>query len=387
MKLKLAYPPISPTLSFWLDVVRGASALIVLLGHARERLFGTYSLEKSGMPEILIKVFYVLFGMGTQAVMCFFLISGLLIAPRFFTFKDINSIHLTEYFISRGTRIYAVAAPALILSMIFAYSSIRQFGGFETVLSERCEPTLTDLAKNLAFLSKAFYPVICSNDPYWSIHNEVFYYILFPLLIIGIKTFNSIIGKLFFISFIVIILFLITFDSFDYHNTLLLFPIWILGGLTMVLPTPRGGPWLWGVLSILSIIIPNLLPFKNTWLIEAYLIAVCLSLFLRSVMDSDFAPNLILKRIVMWLANISFSLYLTHIFLINYIRQFGISMLDLSFPFDVFSAFSISFYILVILISISFAHIFYLIFERNTSKFRSFVQRIFFDLGLRRRFF
>ena len=59
---------------FWLDVVRGLSAIAVCAGHLRSVMFVDYSNLQT--PSLLQKVFYGLTGLGHQAVMVFFVLSG-----------------------------------------------------------------------------------------------------------------------------------------------------------------------------------------------------------------------------------------------------------------------------------------------------------------------
>lgn len=377
-RLNFKFLPISPTLSFWLDIVRGLAAVVVLLGHVRERFFGKYSPEISGVPDIFIKIFYVLFGMGTQAVMCFFALSGLLIAPKFLKGRVIDGPYIADYALARLTRLYVVAIPALIISMAVAKLSMAQFGGFSTVFGGQCNPNIKDLAINLTFLSKAFYPVICSNAPFWSIHNEAFYYALFPALVLLLSPSRPVWRVIAAVFLVASVVGLIAFDPVDIHNTLLLFPIWILGGMTLALPRPKGGSWVWALLTIVAVIAPNLMPFESTWLIEDYVLALCLCFFLRSVADSTFMPPKWLVRIARWLADISFSLYLSHIFLIDYVRSYLEFGYGFSFPFRRFDWDTLGLFIVVCGLCILWAQLFFITIERHTPAFRSRLQRMLF---------
>lgn len=377
MRLKLDFAPITPALSFWLDVVRGLAALVVLVGHVRERFFGNYGADFTGAPDVVTKVFFVLFGMGTQAVMCFFVMSGLLIAPKFLKGSEVTAPVLREYTIARLTRLFVVAVPALLLSMFVAHLATVNFGGFPTVLSDQCRPTAKDLVINLALLSKAFYPVICSNAPFWSIHNEAFYYALWPAMIIAVSSANVssriAAGALLAVATVSLVI----WDPADIHNTLLLFPVWILGGLTLAFPRPQGGPWLWGLLAMLAVIVPNLLPYDSTYLIEDYVLAAMLVLFLRSVAGSTFSPPGWLKGSAKWLADISFSLYLSHIFLVDFVRgylQFGEGM---AFPLREFNSFSVALYVGTTLGCLVLAQMFYWAFEKHTPTVRKRVSAYF----------
>src|SRR3546814_18560441 len=106
MQYKLKFAPLSEPLSFWLDFVRGSAAVLVLLDHSRAQLFGSYDRSFAGSDHVLTKVFFVLFGMGTPAVMCFFVMSGLLIAPTLLSVKNLDGFFWIDFALQRMPRIW-----------------------------------------------------------------------------------------------------------------------------------------------------------------------------------------------------------------------------------------------------------------------------------------
>jgi len=363
---------ITPTLSFWLDVVRGLAAMVVLVGHARAQLFGSYFRGFGGVPDVVAKVFFVLFGMGTQAVICFFVMSGVLIAPRFLDPARYTPRYLRDYAIARVVRLWVVAIPALVLSAIVANLAMWYFGASTWALGNQCAPEAKDLLVNLAFLHKAFFPTICSNAAYWSIHNEFFYYMLWPALAIALMGGHSRLRLASVVFLIVVVGALAANDPLDYHSTLVLFPVWLCGGLCLAMPRPRGSAWLWGTLSLVAVIVPNLLPWKGTWFLEDMAIAVTLSFFFRSVRDVEEHPPQWLVSLAKWAANISFSLYLTHVIFLNLLRTYLEYGLGISMPFRGFTPLSVSVYVGLVGFVVAFGHLFYLVFEKRTDAIRDF---------------
>ncbi|OIP77524.1 MAG: hypothetical protein AUK48_03910 [Oscillatoriales cyanobacterium CG2_30_44_21] len=59
---------------FWLDIIRGMSAIAVCAGHLRAMMF----VDSSDLQtlSLLQKIFYGLTGLGHQAVIVFFVLSG-----------------------------------------------------------------------------------------------------------------------------------------------------------------------------------------------------------------------------------------------------------------------------------------------------------------------
>lgn len=58
----------------WLDFVRGLSSIAVCAGHLRAALFVDFS--QLSTPSLAQQVFYFATGLGHQAVMVFFVLSG-----------------------------------------------------------------------------------------------------------------------------------------------------------------------------------------------------------------------------------------------------------------------------------------------------------------------
>ncbi len=144
-------------LSLYLDLVRFAAALVVVLSHAWLVLFPGYPLH---WP-------------GPAAVIVFFVLSGFVIAYV----TDRRDRSLADYTLDRLSRLWSVAFPALGFGMVLGpYVSQSVF-----------MPELADAHAGLRTLANAgfmaqlwffdFAPPL--NGPFWSLNYEAWYYAIF----------------------------------------------------------------------------------------------------------------------------------------------------------------------------------------------------------------
>jgi peptidoglycan/LPS O-acetylase OafA/YrhL len=188
--------------STYLDAVRFVAALTVLLSHwAYERFTGGAFL---GIRD---------YNLGSDAVVVFFVLSGLVIAYTAST-KDRTA---PAFAFSRATRIVSVALPALIVT----FALDRLGASLEPVAYDGWwyqQRSLLDMLLNgLSFSSEWHMPGIRlgSNGPYWSLSYEVAYYLLF--------------GAAFFLTGLRRTLVLAALAVMIGPKVLLLLPVWLLG--------------------------------------------------------------------------------------------------------------------------------------------------------------
>ncbi|HEY4547035.1 MAG TPA: acyltransferase [Pedomonas sp.] len=184
--------------SVYLDIVRFMAALAVLIGHAAD--------------DGLYQGRYFLYGLGHEAVMVFFVLSGLVIAST--TVRQGRS--LRSFTIARLARIYPVVIPAIILSFGL-YGLAGWLGINDADWAQDPNYSLTTLFGSLLFLNESWNSgmILPWNFPYWSICYEVFYYALFACLVFG----RGVWRWLFFIAFALV----------AGPRVLALAPVWALG--------------------------------------------------------------------------------------------------------------------------------------------------------------
>lgn len=198
-KNKLDLKPIPDDFSIYLDVLRVCAALFVMLFHIKKLQIGP--------PEIL----KLIPDHGHDAVILFFVLSGYVIAA---TADRKYKSGFREYILDRASRVYSVAIPALLISMILAFF----FQDFLQAKSEYAvSQVLRDTLINLFFLGQSWSlnTWVYYNQPYWSLSYEVMFYIGF-----GIFTFAS--GRMRWIGIILIAL-------IAGPKILLLLPCWVAG--------------------------------------------------------------------------------------------------------------------------------------------------------------
>lgn len=155
--------------SIYLDALRFLAAMLVLAAHSLGHAYGPIN----GWPSSL----------GHNAVVVFFVLSGYVIAYV----VDHKESKFRDFWLSRWARIYSVAIPALLLTLVadrigLALSPDFYKGGLTTH-----DYVGIRLAASLLFVNELWLVSIMpfSNSPYWSLCYEMAYYLLFSLWCFG----------------------------------------------------------------------------------------------------------------------------------------------------------------------------------------------------------
>lgn len=176
--------------NLWLDLIRGSSAMLVCLGHLRNSILVDYSALVH--PNIAIKAFYALTSFGHQAVMVFFVLSGYLVGGA--VLRTGAKFSWASYLTSRLTRLWVVLIPCLFITwgigqMLVHYAPAVLAGANSDLWHSgpkagEYSADFSTLIANILFLQTIVSPVFGLNSPLWSLANEFWYYMLFPLLVI-----------------------------------------------------------------------------------------------------------------------------------------------------------------------------------------------------------
>ncbi len=167
-----------------------------MLEHWRAFYFVEPSRVLPAANSLLAKAIYFLSTFGHQSVIVFFVLSGFFISSSVLRSLE-RGWSWRDYAIDRGVRLYVVLIPGLVLGGFWDAVGIRFFNqsglysanlvGFgEGIPAEQLN--WTTFFGNLFFLQTRFATVFGSNGPLWSLFNEFWYYVLFPLLIAIILT-------------------------------------------------------------------------------------------------------------------------------------------------------------------------------------------------------
>jgi peptidoglycan/LPS O-acetylase OafA/YrhL len=110
-----------------LDLIRGAAAVLVLLGHLRNLFFVDFS-EVVGKANPLVKLVYLATGFSHYAVMIFFVLSGFLVGGGVLRGRMEGKWSWSLYSTNRLTRLWLVLIPALLIGAIWDHCGIHIFG-------------------------------------------------------------------------------------------------------------------------------------------------------------------------------------------------------------------------------------------------------------------
>lgn len=175
-----------------LDFLRGTAALLVCLEHLRAFLFVPF--RDLASPGVAAKAFYLVTGLGHQAVMVFFVLSGFLVGGSVQGAFRKGNWGWKEYLLRRLTRLWVVLIPSLLLTLAWDRLGIHlapagYSGGFHGIYNSGPTPEVPAalgfpvFLGNIAFLQTVLVPCFGTNGPLWSLANEFWYYLLFPLLL------------------------------------------------------------------------------------------------------------------------------------------------------------------------------------------------------------
>lgn len=172
----------------WLDFARGISAILVCAGLLRAATFTDYS--DLGAGRTIMMPFYFMTSLGHEAVMIFSVLSGFLVGGSVLRKRNEFSVHV--YTLARCSRLYTVLIPSLIFTFLidrvlgFYCPDVLNGEYFDQLHSGPVGPSdysssISTLLSNLLFLQTNVSPVFGTNGPLWSLANEFWYFVLFPL--------------------------------------------------------------------------------------------------------------------------------------------------------------------------------------------------------------
>lgn len=194
-----AAPPL-----YFLDGLRGLSALYVVIGHARWLLWEGYQGYKSHPDQYsifnkIILYSLTVFRFGHEAVLMFFVLSGFLIHFGYAgkINRSITSFDWSSYMVRRVKRIFPPLLASLFLTFILDRTG--QYMGLSIYNQQTQNAQINQnisinldgltLLGNTAFLQTVYVPVWGSNGPLWSLMYEWWFYLLYPLFYL-INRFN-----------------------------------------------------------------------------------------------------------------------------------------------------------------------------------------------------
>lgn len=306
-----------------MDWFRGLSAVAVLLGHVRGLFMQDY--EAVRHPSVSWKVFYALSGLGHQAVIVFFVLSGFLVGSTVLAQNAEGRWDFRDYFTRRLVRLYTVLLPGLLLTAAWDGLGLRLFGADGLYGGHLAAPHLTmpdvrvtlswgHLLGNLSFLQHLFIAPFGTNGPLWSLSYEFWAYLLFPLLVrAGVVTESRGVR----IAYLLLAAIVLGAGGFKLD---LYFAVWLMGAgvaawfrraqATVAAAWLRGLAWAGFVAAVLLARSSKI----SDWYADPILGIACAVLLGASLKNELTAPALpsVSARAAGWLAGFSYTLYVAH---------------------------------------------------------------------------
>jgi peptidoglycan/LPS O-acetylase OafA/YrhL len=315
-------PRLARRTSVHLDLIRGVSAIAVMLYHLRGLFFVDFPflLNKSLVSSGL----YAVTGYGHQAVMVFFVLSGYFIGASVMYSVGNQQWSWSDYLVNRLSRLQLVLFPALILGAVWDQIGMRlpqaasfYYGGLYKFYppSVAARSTIPVFFGNLFFLQSIWSPVFGSNGPLWSLSYEFWYYILFPAGVLAAAVWPGIRNR---VAYLGLALFLLWFVG---PQIGLYFLIWLMGALAswlrqVTIPISRRAQLALSVAT--GLIFFGALAWSRTHrfpsvVLTDYLVGLCFALWLYAMVlgsrdDVSPAYTAVAKKV----SGFSYTLYLTH---------------------------------------------------------------------------
>ena len=360
--------------SILIAVLRGLAAVEVAAAHLRAQVFP--GLKGMQDPTLWYQALAFFTGFGHQAVVIFFLLSGWLVGGSFLN-RLREPLSVWHYAVDRVTRLWIVLIPAFVLSLIIAGTTKAVDLGAVSFAPGN-EYSVTAFVGNLFGVQEMVVPRFAENFPLWSLANETWYYVLFPLLAMSFCG-NSTISRA--AAAAMCLLIAVSLPG----PIMLYFSLWLLGAafsrvqITASTVQQIGVACLWvGMAGYFRVTAGNdMLDARSYFQHLTFSMPILLLLSsLQTKTDPTRTALMRVKKVGNVLAGFSFTLYVIHIPLLVLLTNFGppLPAWRLS-PYEISS---LATYV-VILAGLLFAsYAFHLPFEAQTHRVRNYLKRKLF---------
>ena len=358
---------ITTALSHNLNLLRALAAFFVVSGHVTAQLF-------SSSPEDRFTAFFVaLNSLGHHGVVVFFVLSGFLVGRKAIEAFVTRRSSAAGYIVDRITRIYVVLLPALAIGAMID-SALLYYSGISCCAYIEKHLTVSNFVGSLLGLQTVAFDVFGSNAPLWSLANETWYYILFPLALISWswRSWQSRLGAA--VAGVIC--------ASQLPVMLLKYGlVWLVGIFASVPTKKRLTPPLFGWLLLLAFLLTapsRVLQVPGVGFAHVMGTALAIGLLVNSYGHSTDIPGRKTAAVTKRLADSSYSLYLFHfpflIFVTHVIRPAPLA--------EELSVSSLIGWLGVLILVYLYAYIMYLLTERYYHVLRELTYRA---LGLSRR--
>ena len=356
--------------SLLISLLRGLAALQVAAAHLRAEFFpGMRSLPD---PSLWYQALAFFTGFAHQAVVVFFLISGWLVGGSFLN-KMGKPDALRLYAIDRVTRLWTVLIPTFALIIAFGIvTGMIEPRGVDFSVSNAY--SVASLAGNLTGMQTILVPPFGDNYPLWSLANESWYYLMFPLLVLSFTSRSRAVPALALLACTLLLPFILV----------LYFSIWLMGAAFSRVRIECGAFTRWtlaiilGALSVYFRITGNnddqtLDSFGPDLLMSVvFMLLLSTTIVMPSASSKVAAP---LRKLATLLSNFSFTLYVVHLPVLSMLRWLGIHLFGrVGLRPDHLG--DLGLYFIMLAIMVGFAYCFYRLFEARTYQLRRALKRL-----------
>lgn len=313
--------------SIVISVLRGLAAFVVAAAHLRAEMYP--GLRTLAEPALWFQAFAFFTGFAHQAVLVFFVISGWLVGGSLLN-KMTQPGAIGSYAIDRLTRLWAVLIPAFSLTLLFGLVTGVVHPGVVDA-SPANEFSATSFAGNLFGLQGIVLDDFGGNYALWSLANETWYYVMFPLLVL-LFTARRPASRL--VSGAVLALSIALLPA----NITLYFLIWLLGVAfsRIRIDCSAGLRWAWlvplAVTSTYFRLTADNDKFDQTTLGMDLLLSLMFLALLSSLQFKAAATSALARPLAkagQFFADFSFSLYVLHLPLIFLLQHLALSELGI----------------------------------------------------------
>jgi len=282
---------------------------LVLVDHWRNLFFVNF--HELGAERFLFAIPYILTAGGHQAVVVFFVLSGFLIGGTIHRAFERGEWSGASYLTQRLVRLWIVLVPGLLLCFLCDQIQVAFVASRGLIASATAQnDTLVDFVSNLFFLQGIVGPAFGSDGPLWSLANEFWYYILYPLALIAILPSTRPRARLIAAAaFLVLGLWLRT-------TVLRQFPLWLFGAGLINLPRLRLSNLLRRVAVVIYVpIVFGCTEFQGVLgIVSDYILAAATAILIWMLLSASQAASstAVDVRLSRGLARFSYTLYVVH---------------------------------------------------------------------------
>lgn len=360
--------------SIFIAVLRGLAAVEVAAAHLRAQVFP--GLKGMQDPALWYQALAFFGGFGHQAVVVFFLLSGWLVGGSF-----LNRLHeplsVMHYAVDRVTRLWIVLIPAFVLSLIIAGTTKAVDLGTMSFAPGN-EYSATAFVGNLFGLQEMAVPRFAGNFPLWSLANETWYYVLFPLLAVSFCG-KSTLSRIAAAAICALIAVSLT------GPITLYFSLWLLGAafsriqITASTVQQIGVACLWvGMAGYFRITAGNdMLDLQSYF--QHLIFSIPMLLLLASLQtrtDPKRKALMLAKKVGNVLAGFSFTLYVIHVPLLVLLTNFWTPLR--AGRLSPYALSSLATYVIILAGLLIASYAFHLPFEAQTHRVRKYLKRKLF---------